>query len=89
MKILKAATCFPKEPEELTLLNFPAGHVNMLMLNPPEGEGIAPPTEIEQASMERGKKFWESGSAYALLHGTRPSTAGFAIASSPQGLLAW
>lgn len=61
----------------------------MLMLNPPEGEGIAPPTEIEKASMERGAKFWESGAAYAMLHGTRPSTASFAIGTSPQSLLAW
>ena len=60
----------------------------MLMLNPPQGD-VAPPTEIEQRSLDRGAKFWESGAAYAMLHGTKPSTAGFAIGSSPQALLAW
>lgn len=59
------------------------------MLNPPKGEGIAPPTEIEQRSLERGAKFFETGAAYAILHGTRPSTASFAIGTSPQSLVAW
>lgn len=78
-----------EETVELTLLYFSAGHVNMLMLNPPEGEGIAPPTEVEQVSMARALKFRESGMAYAMLHGTRPSTASFAIGTSPQSMLAW
>lgn len=73
---------------ELTLLSFPAGHTNMLMLNPPQGD-VAQLTEAEQRAMDRSTKFWESGAAYAMLHGTRPSTAGFAIGSSPQALLAW
>lgn len=81
---------FLARPVKLMSLSFPAGHVNMLMLgSPPKGEGIAPPTEIEQRALERIAKFWESGSAYAMLHGTKPSTAGLAIASSPQALLAW
>lgn len=71
------------------LLSFPAGHVNMLRLNPPEGESVAPPTEVEQVAMARVLKFRESGMAYAMLHGTRPSTASFAIGTSPQSLLAW
>lgn len=66
-----------------------AGHVNMLMLNPPKGEGIPPPTEVEQRALDRGAKFWESGMAYAMLHGTRPSTASFAVGASPVSLLAW
>ncbi|KAK2599516.1 hypothetical protein N8I77_011267 [Diaporthe amygdali] len=66
-----------------------AGHVNMFTLNPPQGEGIAPPTEKEQRLLERSAKFWESGAAYAMLHGTKPATAGLAIGSSPQALLAW
>lgn len=61
----------------------------MLMLNPPEGEGIAPPTEIEQRSLERGVEFFKTGAAYSTLHGTRPSTASFAIGTSPQSLVAW
>lgn len=61
----------------------------MLMLNPPKGEGIPPPTEVEQRALDRGAKFWESGMAYAMLHGTRPSTASFAVGASPVSLLAW
>ncbi|KAG6361728.1 hypothetical protein INS49_009956 [Diaporthe citri] len=64
-----------------------AGHVNMLMLNPPQGEGIAPPTEIEQRALDRGAKFLESGMAYAMLHGTRPATASFAVGASPVSLI--
>ncbi|KAL1867875.1 hypothetical protein Daus18300_006150 [Diaporthe australafricana] len=66
-----------------------AGHVNMLMIGPPEDKNVAPPTEIEQKAIERSMKFREHGMAYAWLHGTRPSTAGLAIGSSPQSLLAW
>ncbi|KAG8169374.1 hypothetical protein KVR01_000119 [Diaporthe batatas] len=65
-----------------------AGHTNMLTLNPPEGD-VPKPTQTEQEALDRSATFWASGSAYALLHGTKPSTAGFAIGSSPQALLAW
>ncbi|POS79796.1 hypothetical protein DHEL01_v201801 [Diaporthe helianthi] len=65
-----------------------AGHTNMIMMGPPQGD-VAPPTAAELRALQGATKFQDSGMAYAMLHGTRPSTAGFTIASSPQGLLAW
>ncbi|KAG8158384.1 hypothetical protein KVR01_011506 [Diaporthe batatas] len=64
-------------------------HVNMLFLTPPKEEGVAPPTEQELVTLKRVEDFRATGSAYALIQGTKPSTVGLAVASSPQGLLSW
>jgi len=39
--------------------------------------------------LERGMRFRESGMAYAMEHGSRPSTIGHVLSSSPLALLAW
>lgn len=64
--------------------------LNMLPMYPPANKDeLAPPTKTEMASLGRGMKFANGGMGYAIIHGTKPSTIGLAIASSPQGLLAW
>ena len=46
-------------------------------------------SEVEKEGLRRGNGFVEKGRAYALEHGTRPSTIGFVLASNPLALLAW
>lgn len=43
----------------------------------------------DQARLKRFKEFNDTGSGYAIEHGTRPSTIGFALAASPIALAAW
>lgn len=45
--------------------------------------------DFEKRGLERGTEFMSFGSAYALEHGTRPSTIGHVLASNPMALLAW
>lgn len=45
--------------------------------------------EIDIAFANRAASFHASGSAYAQMHGTRPSTIGHVLASNPLALLAW
>ncbi|KAL2849354.1 Alpha/Beta hydrolase protein [Aspergillus pseudodeflectus] len=67
-----------------------AFHVNMLVLNPDQKAGsIDDLTEREKEHMDRSDRWRETGFAYALEHGTRPSTIGLVISSSPLSLLAW
>ncbi|MCJ1456584.1 hypothetical protein MMC28_006946 [Mycoblastus sanguinarius] len=46
-------------------------------------------TDSEHIGLKRAAEFTRTGSAYALEHATRPSTIGFALASSPIALLSW
>ena len=46
-------------------------------------------TALEKRGLERGAEFVASGTAYALEHGTRPSTIGHVLASNPLAVLAW
>ncbi|CAD6976472.1 unnamed protein product [Tilletia controversa] len=46
-------------------------------------------TDREADNIERGIIFQESGSSYASMHRTRPTTLGLAMASSPLAQLAW
>ena len=74
------------EPREI------AYHLIVSMLSLNAGEA-APPSEIlgpeDLQQLERTAAWGQTGLAYALEHGTRPSTAGLAISSSPLALLAW
>lgn len=46
-------------------------------------------TPFEERGLTRMKAFITTGSAYALEHGTRPSTIGHVLSTSPVALLAW
>ncbi|EST09049.1 Alpha/beta hydrolase fold-1 [Kalmanozyma brasiliensis GHG001] len=51
---------------------------------------IPPPlTQEERDSLHRGIEFAATGSAYAAMHGTRPSTLGLVLSRSPLATLAW
>ncbi|KAK4981979.1 hypothetical protein LTR50_007860 [Elasticomyces elasticus] len=64
-------------------------HINMVMLPPPTNADTLEANEAEKNAMPRGKAFNETGSAYAMEHGTRPATIGHVLSSSPLALLAW
>lgn len=64
--------------------------LNMLPMYPPANKDeLAPPTDMEMVALGRGMTFAQGGMGYAIIHGTKPSTIGLAIASSPLALLAW
>ncbi|KAH7020680.1 Alpha/Beta hydrolase protein, partial [Macrophomina phaseolina] len=44
---------------------------------------------LDKQAAERAEKFRAVGMSYAMLHATKPSTAGFSVGSSPTSLLAW
>jgi microsomal epoxide hydrolase len=46
-------------------------------------------SEAEKKGLERWDQFFETGRAYANEHGTKPSTIGLVLASSPIAQLAW
>ncbi|KZL84312.1 epoxide hydrolase [Colletotrichum incanum] len=67
-----------------------AFHLNMLVLN--AGDAVPPfdnLTTEEMQIMERTEVWRKTGLAFALEHGTRPSTVGLTISSNPLALLAW
>lgn len=49
----------------------------------------SPLSQEEREGLERGMEFAATGSAYAAMHGTRPSTLGLALSRSPLATLAW
>jgi microsomal epoxide hydrolase len=62
----------------------------MLTLNtgetPPPSDGLS----VQDAQELKRTETWaQTGLAFALEHGTRPSTVGLAISSNPLALLAW
>jgi microsomal epoxide hydrolase len=62
-------------------------HLNMMTFEEkPEYDTLSP---LEQRAMDSAKRWREKGSAYALEHGTKPSTIGAVLSSSPLALLAW
>ncbi|KAI1297606.1 Alpha/Beta hydrolase protein [Xylaria venustula] len=67
-----------------------AFHVNMLVADPaleaPSPDLLSPE---ETQIVQRTESWRQTGLAYALEHGTRPSTAGLAISASPLAMLAW
>ena len=46
-------------------------------------------SEAEKVGLERMRKFFEVGRAYAIEHATKPSTIGLVLSSSPVAQLAW
>lgn len=64
--------------------------LNMLPMYPPANKDeLAPPTDTEMVALGRGMTFAQGGIGYAIIHGTKPSTIGLAVANSPIGLLSW
>ncbi|KAI9053690.1 hypothetical protein LZ554_002643 [Drepanopeziza brunnea f. sp. 'monogermtubi'] len=69
-----------------------AVHVNLnYIISAPPGlsETEQSFTEAEKKMLARGQAFITTGAAYAAEHGTRPSTIGLVLGSSPLALLAW
>ncbi|ODH19659.1 hypothetical protein ACO22_06163 [Paracoccidioides brasiliensis] len=69
-------------------------HVNFYiaptLTTAPEGIPSEPPlSDKEQAGLQRGAEFLKTGAAYSMEHGTRPSTIGIVLGSSPLALLGW
>ncbi|KAF4556099.1 Epoxide hydrolase-like protein 5 [Elsinoe fawcettii] len=70
-------------------------HLNFFFLTPEQNARIEElgltndMTEVEREHHDRANTHWQTGSAYMLQHGTRPSTSGLAMASSPLAILTW
>ncbi|PNS18936.1 hypothetical protein CAC42_6031 [Sphaceloma murrayae] len=64
-------------------------HLNMTNAPPPSDADKLPVEEIEKRGLEKGRKWIDSGTAYAQEHGTRTSTVGLVLSSSPIAMLAW
>jgi microsomal epoxide hydrolase len=59
------------------------------MFMPPDQPDQDKLTAFEKERLEAVEQWRENGMAYANEHGTRPSTIGHALSSSPLALLAW
>ena len=66
-----------------------AMHLNLCNMGQPATIPLSTLSSQEQVFVERAQEFYRSGSAYAMEHGTRPSTIGLALTTSPLALLAW
>ncbi|KAK3713535.1 hypothetical protein LTR37_008493 [Vermiconidia calcicola] len=67
-----------------------AVHLNMCIGVAPESqEEVKNMSEKQQKGLQRMKDFGTMGDSYARMHGTRPSTIGLVLSSSPIALLAW
>ncbi|KAL2373912.1 hypothetical protein RJ035_004335 [Blastomyces gilchristii] len=69
-------------------------HINFYptptITSPPDGiatDGSL--TDSERAGMQRAELWKRTGNAYSMAHGTRPSTIGLLLGTSPLALLAW
>ncbi|KAH8731694.1 Alpha/Beta hydrolase protein [Phaeosphaeriaceae sp. PMI808] len=66
-------------------------HVNLLS-HPGIRDAASPEDKLSEQDIEwmaRMNEFFTTGMAYAKMHGTRPSTIGFVLSSSPIAQLAW
>ncbi|KAK5708553.1 hypothetical protein LTR17_020586 [Elasticomyces elasticus] len=67
-----------------------AVHLHLAIgISKPDGVSLESLSQEEQQGLERYNNFNEMGNAYAREHGTRPSTIGLVLSSSPVALLAW
>lgn len=64
-------------------------HLNFALMRCPDGAPEFGETDLEKWGVEHFNDFASRGSAYAYMHGSRPSTAGFVLSSSPVAQLAW
>lgn len=63
--------------------------VNLTIMFRPDNVSDEHLSESEKRGLERNAEFASSGMGYATEHGTRPSTIGHVLSSSPMALLAW
>ncbi|EMC96794.1 hypothetical protein BAUCODRAFT_490072 [Baudoinia panamericana UAMH 10762] len=66
-----------------------AVHLHLCIGVSPEGKDIDALSQSEKQALQRYSNFNQMGNAYAREHGTRPSTIGLVLSSSPIALLAW
>ena len=76
-----------------------ASHLNMIMRKEPPSftrypllwlqDKLTPYSEAEKAGLKRSEWFDREGTAYGVLHATKPSTIGLALADSPVAVLSW
>ena len=64
-------------------------HLSMILAPPPANKDELEMVEAEVKGLKRGMSFRQFGMAYAMEHGTRGATIGFALQSSPIALLCW
>jgi len=64
-------------------------HVNFSPMGKPKNAEELPLDPIEQEALPRGLWFRDEAMAYALEHGQRTATIGFALSASPLALLSW
>jgi len=64
-------------------------HLNFDATGKPDGVDDSEVTPEELQGLQRGMKWQQLGTAYALEHGTRPSTIGLVLSASPVAMLAW
>lgn len=55
----------------------------------PDGVSDESLSAFEKRGLLRAENFMTLGAAYAMEHGTRPSTIGHVLSSNPVALLAW
>ncbi|KAE8386397.1 Alpha/Beta hydrolase protein [Aspergillus alliaceus] len=67
-----------------------AVHLNFCpIVTPPKGVSTENLTDFEKKGLARKEEFMTLGVAYAFEHGTKTSTIGHVLSSSPLALLAW
>jgi microsomal epoxide hydrolase len=66
-----------------------AVHLNADVSGKPDDVPDSAITERESEGLKRSSQWQKTGKAYAMEHGTRPSTIGLALSASPVALLAW
>ncbi|KAJ5623258.1 hypothetical protein N7490_011863 [Penicillium lividum] len=66
-----------------------AAHINVCFMGRPAGMMDDHLSDAEKRGIERQSKFRMLDFAYGIEHGTRPSTIGHVVSTSPMALLAW
>jgi pimeloyl-ACP methyl ester carboxylesterase len=64
-------------------------HLNLVMVGMPPDFDLSTLSAAEQASLAESAAFFEDGSGYLQIQGTRPQSVGYGLDDSPAGLAAW
>ncbi|KAF5585062.1 aldehyde reductase II [Fusarium pseudoanthophilum] len=64
-------------------------HLNFSIMPGPGNIDESVYDDLEREGLKRAEWFLKFGSAYALMHATKPATIGLALSTSPVSLLAW